>query len=156
MLRRFIIVVTIASLLTASAIAAFAGDRDPTELLSDVIRQLQEGQLDQDLYGEQLKNTIREQTNDRLQYEALAKLGPVLSTNLVESQNYPSGKLYFLQARHLRGFSSWTLGVNEVSKRVEYANFNLSGGEGSKPFTGDRFRTPPSQEGACKRYPNLC
>lgn len=156
MARRFIIVVTIASLLTASAITAFAGDRDPTELLYEVIRQLQEGQLDQDLYGEQLKNTIREQTNDRLQYEALAKLGPVLSTNLVESQNYPFGRLYFFQARHLRGFSSWTLGVNTVSKRVEYANFNLSGGEASKPFTGDKLRTPFSQEGACKRYPNLC
>jgi hypothetical protein len=102
-----------------------AQEQSPIALLSTVIKQLQDGHPDPSLFGDQLQRTIAEQTNHSGQYMPLAALGPVTAINVTRSQEYPSGQLYSINAAHLYGNSSWTLGVNSISKRVEYANFSV-------------------------------
>ena len=158
-LRATISAIVLAFLICAPAIT-HAGERAPTELLFEVIKQLQEGRPDLSLYSEGVKKTIAEQTNNRWQYGPLSQLGPVASINLMDSRDLPSGGVYVFQARHLRGMSIWTLGINSNSKLIEYANFNLTTDQSASPQQFDKFRNsiPPSPDrpAECSRFPNLC
>jgi len=157
--RPLLIVLAVAA---GSPQPTFAAEEfSPVTLLSAMIMQLQEGRLDPSLYGEQLFRTIAEQTNNSGRYGQLAVLGPVTQINLMQAQEYPSGRVYYLQAHHANGVSVWNLGVNSMSQRIEYANFNVvsalqTQGAPQPQSSMDRLRNSNQPNMGCKLYPALC
>jgi len=158
--KKFGLIIALAIL---SATPLSGEEQNPVSLLSTVIGQLQAGKPDPNLYSEQLQKVIAEQTKNSGQYPPLTAMGPVTDIKIVQAQPTPAGQLYLLQAVHAHGFSTWTLGLNSKSNRIEYANFSVSGAQpppmlplpGSPALTGssDLVLTPVSP---CKLYPALC
>jgi hypothetical protein len=98
----------------------------------------------------------------------------------------PAGPLYAMVARHQNGPSSWVIGYSNLTKRIEYANFNLTGqpqvlprplpppgpvgqpgpppqsapvpnpGQVAQPGTVPPPNPPANPSPACQRFPNLC
>jgi hypothetical protein len=162
-MRRFLIrvLVLLVPHICFPASISLAQDMSPIPLLSSVITQLQEGRPDSTMFGDQLLRTIGEQTHNTGRYDVLAALGPVTQINLAQSQDYPNGRLYSLQAQHSNGLSVWTLGINSISRRVEYANFNVVTAAQSQvlaqsPTVVDRPRNTVAPSAGCKIYPSLC
>ena len=138
---------------------------DPRNVLSAMIQQLQTGTPNPDWYGPQLWQTIAMQTGGSGYYPSLAALGPVTNITILSSQGLPGGAIFNLVATHKGGQSTWFMGINAMSNRIEYVNFNIGNSLPADPLpkpTPTPTPVPPtptspsSSGGACSLYPDLC
>lgn len=136
---------------------------NPTEILTDVIVQLQTGAPNQFFYGAQLFQIILLQTGGTGIYPQLRSLGNVEDVRVTAEVPLPQGVIYKMIAQHEKGQSIWDLGISSITNQIEYANFvaNYS----YKP-THPRSKKQPSSDqddgsksdssSACRKFPNLC
>lgn len=163
---------TIALLFSLLLIYPAHSQNDPRQILRDIIAQLQIGKPNPRWYSPELWQIIRVQTQDTGIYYQLVQLGKVKSVRIVQQLTMPAGPLYAMQVEHQNGQSSWQLGISNISKRIEYANFSVGSGleipdptvgtepiEDSEPTqkpTSDPKPPEPDDSEACKMFPNLC
>jgi hypothetical protein len=158
---------------------AWGQQLDPRQVVQNVILQLQTGSLNPSWYGLQLWQTIALQTNNTGIYPQLVQLGPVVSAQVTQQIQLPTGALYAISVQHANGVSLWQLGISTLTNRIEYAHIDplpgLSIAAGAAPpsppplpsTTPSGTATPapsgtsppgtadPTSE-ACKKFPNLC
>jgi hypothetical protein len=165
------------------ALAVEADDRAQTasradaarQVLREMILQLQTGTPNPQWYGRDLWMTMAMQTGNTGVYPQLRLLGPVTDVQLTGQTQLPAGILYAMAARHQNGQSNWLVGVNNLSRRIEYATFEVANaGQTLATPSAPRQQPTPSQQparsspdpqplpaggeasAACKKFPNLC
>jgi hypothetical protein len=140
-----------------------------------MILQLQTGTPNPQWYGRDLWMTMAMQTGNTGVYPQLRLLGPVTDVQLTGQTQLPAGILYAMAARHQNGQSNWLVGVNNLSRRIEYATFEVANvGQTLATPSAPRQQPTPSQQparsspdpqplptggeasAACKKFPNLC
>ena len=93
------------------------------QVLREMILQLQTGRPDPQWYGRDLWMTMAMQTGNTGVYPQLRLLGPVTDVQLTGQTQLPAGMVYGMTARHQNGQSNWLVGVNNLSRRIEYRDF---------------------------------
>ena len=144
------------------------------QVLREVILQLQTGTPNPQWYGRDLWTTIALQTGNTGVYPQLRLLGPVRDVQVTGQTQLPAGMVYGLAARHQNGQSNWVLGYNNLSRRIEYATFEVANAAQAQPLPAPRREPIPAQQPtpsipdsqplaaggetstACKKFPNLC
>jgi hypothetical protein len=106
-----------------SAAAQFMPDR----VLAAVIRGFQTGQVNQSWFGQQLLQTIYQQTNGTFVYANLVQLGPVQTIQVVGEQPVPQGVIYNMRVFHANGSTEWQMGISRISQRIEYLAVSVTG-----------------------------
>lgn len=164
-----LVALALALVLTTPARAQF----DPRTTLMQMILQLQTGTPNPGWYGVDLWQTMAMQTGNSGVYPILVQLGPVQQVTVTGQMPLPTGQLYTLTAHHQNGVSTWTIGISSLTRRIEYANFNVGGAPSALPYP----QTPPDPgpfarpvnpppnnpppvssdtSEACRKFPNLC
>ena len=145
------------------------------QVLREMILQLQTGTPNPQWYGRDLWMTMAMQTGNTGVYPQLRLLGSVSDVQLTGQTQLPAGILYAMAARHQNGQSNWLVGVNNLSRRIEYATFEVANAGQTLPTpSAPRPQPTPSQQparpnpdaqplpaggepsAACKKFPNLC
>ena len=118
------------------------------QVLREMILQLQTGTPNPQWYGRDLWMTMAMQTGNTGVYPQLRLLGPVTDVQLTGQTQLPAGMLYAMAARHQNGQSNWVIGVNNLSRRIEYASFEVANAGQALP--APRQQPAPSPAPAAK------
>ncbi len=105
------------------------------QVLREMILQLQTGTPNPQWYGRDLWMTMAMQTGNTGVYPQLRLLGSVTDVQLTGQTQLPAGILYAMAARHQNGQSNWLVGVNNLSRRIEYATFEVANAGQQVPVT---------------------
>jgi hypothetical protein len=119
--RKFVFFV--AALIATSVIAAFqsvAAERDPKQVLSNVISQLQTGKLKREWYGDNTWKTLQGATDRNGVVRGLAGLGRIFHIDVTNKVDLAAGTVYAMTVQHQRGRSTWHLGINTRIDRIAY------------------------------------
>lgn len=143
-------------ILASAGIPRAEAQAEAGEVLKAVIFQLQNGKPDPQWYGQELWATIALQTNNTGIYPQLRRLGPVQSVQVTEQMPLLLGVMYAITATHRDGQSTWQLGISGITRRIEYARFEVN--QAVKPLRPSEPDQPSDFEksAACKKFPNLC
>ncbi len=183
MISRRAAIAGLAALWAASSLKAaraqFGGGSagpDPRVILAQVINALQNGGPPQvySWFGPQLFQTVHAQTGGSGIYPPLRQLGPVVGMHVTGQQPFPAGPVYAVQVQHQGGVTNWFIGISQLTSRIEYLNFEISGtgpgptapppdvsrGPQPNPTPGGGGGTPPQPtpggSDGCRLFPSMC
>jgi hypothetical protein len=112
----------------------------------------------------QLYQQVFFQTQGSGCYLQIQQAGPIQNISLIGSQEFPVGRLFQLRVSHPNTTVDWFMGVNYVTGRIDYLNFqNLASGSpaptiatGPKPDGGPSPPPPTASTDGCDIYPAMC
>jgi len=139
------------ALLLAFATPVLAQGVTPSNLLFELIDQLQTGRSRPVLYGPDVQRTVAEQTNDTGIYQSLRRLGPVSGTRVDGTQNLNGGVLYTMTASHQNGTSTWSIGYSTRTQRIEYIHFTTKPTAAAPPPAAPPPAAPPTTQTTGKK-----
>ena len=120
----------------------------PDRILATVIRGLQTGQINQSWFGQQLLQTIHQQTNGTFVYQKLVELGPVQNAQVTGQQPVANGVIYAIRVQHANGGTEWQMGISSQTNRIEYLAVNVTQARAAPPSP-----PPPPPEPQLKPLP---
>lgn len=117
----------------------------------------------------QLFQSIFAQTGGLGCYAGLQQLGPVVGSQVVGQQPYPSGPIYTVKVQHSAGYRTvWLIGVSNFTQKVEALSFNFDNTQAPldtprpqpipspQPKPDPSPSPPPAPSDGCKLYPAMC
>jgi len=126
------------------AAATAMAQNSPDRIMATVIRGLQTGQINQSWFGQQLLQTIHQQTNGTFIYQKLVELGPVQNVQVTGQQPVNQGVIYAMRVTHSNGTTEWQMGISQATNRIEYLAVNVTSARATPPPSRQPSAPPPS------------